>query len=249
MVCPRAISRWLAPALVLVSLVGALPPAHANTDVTPTACGNRDRAMMDPFALYGSEMSFDVQRNGQSVGRHTVTFTRRGDDLIAESRFDVTVRVVGIALYRYTYASTDVWRDGCLVSSRTNIDDDGERVVIEAVREGQDLVIRGPNGTARTRAALVPTNHWYAGVLGDRQVLNTLTGTIDNVAIVDRGPDVKRVNGSNVVVRRYAYTGDLSTEVWYDDQGRWVALHFAGSDGSAIDFVCQRCAVDVSVRR
>jgi hypothetical protein len=245
--------RWrpLAAAIAVAAGISAIAhPASASTDAGSPACeAGGHRPVMDPFVLYGSEMSFDVQRNGESVGRHTVAFARRGGELIAESRFDVTVRVVGIAVYRYTYASTDVWRGGCLISSRTDIDDDGDRSVIEAVREGQELVIRGPSGTVRSRAAIVSTNHWYAGVLGDRQVLNTLTGTIDDVVIVDRGADIKRINGANAPVRRYAYTGALSTEVWYDDHGRWTALRFAGRDGSVIDFVCQRCAADVSARR
>ena len=40
---------------------------------------------------------------------------------------------------------------------------------------------------------------------------------------------------------RYAYTGDLDNEVWYDDVGRWVKMRFKGRDGSTIDYVCRRC--------
>ena len=39
----------------------------------------------------------------------------------------------------------------------------------------------------------------------------------------------------------HAYTGDLSTEVWYDDAGRWVKMRFEAQDGSTIDYVCRRC--------
>ena len=40
---------------------------------------------------------------------------------------------------------------------------------------------------------------------------------------------------------RYAYSGDLKADVWYDDAGRWVKLRFRGRDGSVIEYVCRRC--------
>jgi hypothetical protein len=236
----------VAAAAVVASLAAA---AHASTNSGGGACAGSGRASVDPFALYGPEMNFEIRRGGEPVGRHDVTFERRGADLVVESRFDVAVRVFGVAVYTYTYVSTDVWRDGCLTASRSEIDDDGERTIIEAVREGDKLVVRGPEGTAAAGPAIIPTNHWYAGVLGERQVLNTLTGTVDDVAILDRGPAIKPVNGTPKPVRHYAYTGDLDTEVWYDDRGRWVALAFKGRDGSAIELVCQRCAGETSASR
>jgi hypothetical protein len=44
-----------------------------------------------------------------------------------------------------------------------------------------------------------------------------------------------------VMATRYAYHGDLETEVWYDDFGRWVKMRFAGRDGSTIEYVCTLC--------
>ena len=44
-----------------------------------------------------------------------------------------------------------------------------------------------------------------------------------------------------VMATRYAYSGELQTEVWYDECGRWVKMRFAGRDGSIIDYVCRQC--------
>lgn len=238
------------PAIAVASalLFAGTSLALASTSPTAAVCG-QEEVPIDPLALYGPQMRFEVRRNGEPVGEHTVAFSRRGDTLVAESQFTVTVKMLGIAVYQYTYASTDVWKDGCLVASRSEIDDDGERTIIEAEREGSTLLVRGPAGTASAAPTIIPTNHWNASVLGHRQVLNTLTGSIDDVIIVERGIASKPVNGVVRPVRHYAYTGDLHTEVWYDDAGRWVALRFEGRDGSAIEFVCQRCASDLSVRR
>lgn len=241
-------STGTAIAVAAVLVAAASPAALASTSPTDTDC-REETALIDPFALYGPQMRFEVRRNGEPVGQHIVDFSRRGDTVIAVSRFSVTVKMLGLAVYRYTYVSTDVWEGGCLAASRSQIDDDGERTVIEAERQGPTLLVSGPNGTVTADPTIIPTNHWNPGVLGRHQVLNTLTGTIDDVVIVERGRASRPVNGVARPAHHYAYTGDLHTEVWYDDDGRWVALRFEGRDGSAIEFICQSCAVDASASR
>jgi len=45
----------------------------------------------------------------------------------------------------------------------------------------------------------------------------------------------------DVFATHYVYSGELDTEVWYDDEGRWVKMRFKGRDGSTIEYVCRRC--------
>jgi hypothetical protein len=245
----RVISVAALASAVVWGAMGIGLSAHASLNSDGAGCEQRQSLFRDPFALYGRSMSFEVLRNGAPVGRHDVTFARRGEDLVVDSRFDVTVRFLGMAVYRYAYRSVDVWRGGCLQSLNVEIDEDGVRTTIEARREGEHLIVRGPKGEQRGLATLIPTNHWSAAVLTERQVLNTITGTIDTVVIVDRGETMRPMNGAVRPARHYAYTGDLTTEVWYDGDGRWVGLAFKGQDGSDIEFVCRRCGDDASVRR
>jgi hypothetical protein len=68
-----------------------------------------------------------------------------------------------------------------------------------------------------------------------------LTGRLDKVRIEPREREPIATERGAVMATRYAYTGALSVEVWYDDAGRWVKLQFTGRDGSTIDYVCRRC--------
>lgn len=250
---PRNAVLAMAAATIVTMIAVGAPAAHAANVVSQQGwqrlCHDGGHAIGDPIALYGPVARYEVQRNGEPVGRHVVRFDERGDELVVESRFDLAIRRLGLVLYRFRYVSTEVWRDGCLVSLRAEIDDDGRPAVIEAVRNGDRLTVSGPAGRLSAEAGMIPTNHWYVGALSSRQVLNTLTGGIDNVAIVDRGQTMRRVNGSLRAARHYAYTGDLATEVWYDADGRWLGMSFAGKDGSTIDVVCERCVGEVSARR
>lgn len=201
-----------------------------------------DGRLADPRALYGDEMVFSVLRGGKPVGEHRVAFSRDGDDVVVDVRYKVAIEVLFVTAYRYTYTSRSRWRDGCLVSLEAAVDDDGQRSSVVARADGDGLAIDGPAGVLRADPGVYPTDHWHPGVLGSTQVLNTLTGRINAVRLVERGPATVAVNGGDRPARHFAYTGDLDTEVWYDDRGRWVKLRFRARDGSTIESVCRQCA-------
>ena len=121
------------------------------------------------------------------------------------------------------------------------MDDNGEAFRLSADRTSKDLSMRSSVGTNEFQGNLFPTNHWNLNVLHERRVLNTLTGQINRVRIEARKRERVPTERGEIEATRYAYTGDLQTEVWYDDLGRWVKMRFAGRDGTPIDYVCQRC--------
>ncbi len=205
---------------------------------------NRDWAQpdsVDPFAAYGESIRFRVLRDGEPVGQHTVRFERRGEDLVVRSRFQLEVKVLFVTAYRFSYASTGTWRDGKLVSLSADINDDGKKARVVAEQENGTFRIEGPKGVERASLGIFPTNHWHPGVLDSTRVLNTITGGVNTVQIIDQGPDQVTINGRTAQARHFIYTGDLQNNVWYDADGRWVKMRFQGKDGSTIDYVCEQC--------
>lgn len=215
----------------------------ARTDPVASGCGGARN--VDPLRLYGDQIRFSVLRNGDEVGFHEVAFARSGGDLTVRTIFDVRVRLLGISVYSYRYEANDVWRDGCLVSLRSNTNDNGTRLSVEAVRIGDQLRITGPKGVDTAPASIFPTHHWHPGVIGSSQVLNTITGTVDRVVMVEHGPQPVAIgNVETATARKFAYTGDLTNEVWYDSAGRWVKMRFMAKDGSQIEYRCEACGLD-----
>ena len=94
---------------------------------------------VDPLSLYGSEVKFDVYREGSRIGAHTVRFTRDGDALKVDAVLDLAVRFLGVPVYRYRYESQARWRSNQLVSLDVLVDDDGKRHTIQA-RANADLI-------------------------------------------------------------------------------------------------------------
>ena len=157
------------------------------------------------------------------------------------SEFVLTVKILFITAYNFSYRSQSIWSDGVLSEINVIVDDNGEAFSLNGSRMGDNMLITKGSKNYQTDIPLFPTNHWNAKVLGARRVLNTLTGRVNEVRIVPRGRETVATERGPVPATRYAYTGDLDNEVWYDDVGRWVKMRFKGRDGSTIDYVCRRC--------
>ena len=223
----------------LWSMILAIVPSYAFADIS-----QEFGPASDPLALYGDEIYFDVYRSGEKVGFHQVSFEKSGADLTVRSRFEVEVDVLFFTAFRYLYQSEGKWQGGRLKSLKAEVNDDGETFSVQAQRIGDKTRVETPEGSYLTKASIFPTNHWNPAVLPENQVLNTLTGRINNVKIEPQARETVDTMQGKVPATRFAYSGDLDTEVWYDDGGRWVKMRFKGRDGSMIEYVCRRCQGD-----
>lgn len=199
-------------------------------------------APFDPLAVYGPEHRFTVMRNGAVVGSHRLQFESTADGLSIEAHFELEIPFLFFTAYRYSYRSAAQWQDGRLIRLEAETDDDGDVSRVVAERRGDGKVwISGPKGSLAAPPDLLPTNHWNPDVVTRDTVLNTITGAVNTVEILDLGEvDVQTSSGS-VRARHYRYTGELQNEVWYDANGRWVKMRFPARDGSVIDYICQTC--------
>ncbi len=198
-------------------------------------------SVVDPFALYDGEIAFDVFRNGSKVGAHRTLFARDGAEISVRSTFNLQIDFLFFTAYRFSYQSEGRWRAGHLEKLTAKVDDDGTPFSFETARDGARMKITTGGGVYYDDIPLYPTNHWTANVLSQKRVLNTLTGQINRVSILPAGRETVATERGNVTATRYRYTGDLETEVWYDDARHWVKMRFAGRDGSSIEYVCRRC--------
>jgi hypothetical protein len=216
----------------MMLLNGAAPAAQAS------------KSNFDPLALYGNEIVFDVWRGDERVGRHTVRFQGDDGDLVVETAFDLEISFLFFTAYEYLYRSNARWRDGKLSELRATSDENGEASEVRVFARDGRLVIEGGKDTQSTSPDSFPTNHWNPGVLGKDSVINTISGRVNAVEIRPKGREKIDTPHGTIEATRFAYTGDLETEVWYDDQGRWVKMRFEAKDGSVIDYRCQICRAE-----
>lgn len=210
--------------------------------VAPVFAVAKDHREFDPLAAYGPQIEFEVMRNGDPIGNHTVSFRRSAEGLHVDVEMSLKVRLLGITVYRFAYLSESVWRNGQLAELKAITDDDGEISEVDAVMQDGGLWISGPAGLLKGPAGLFPTDHWHPGVRGSETVINTITGQLAAVAIRQDGAERIATGTGSRAAARHVYSGDLhDIEVWYDNEGRWVRLRFPDKSGGMIDYRCIRC--------
>ncbi len=200
----------------------------------------------DPFSLYGERIYFDVYRNDKRVGAHEVRFRRDGNQIVADSSFDLSLRILGLFTYTYSYQSSEKWENNQLVALNATIDDNGDISSVRVDKTDGQLQVIGPTSQEIGVPDLFPTTHWNSNVVGATQIINTITGSINEVTMVDMGRTEVPAGDTLRPATHFAYQGELSTEVWYDDEGRWVKMRFPGSDGTMIEYRCQVCGHTVA---
>ena len=221
--------------VILLVVLWILPAAASNADVAKGP---------DPLLLYGDEITFDVFRKGERIGRHTVTFFKNtSGELTVTAKFGLKITLLAIPIYQFEYRSSALWLNGRLKRLEARVDDDGEKSAVRAFNNSKTMTILRRNGVLKWNGVLYPTNHWNVGVLCQKRVLNTLNGDISRVQIVAVGRERILAEGTWIEATRYRYSGDIDTTVWYDDSGRWVKMQFPAKGGSTIDYQCTRCGL------
>jgi len=215
-------ARW-APTAVLGGLLALTLPSQASTP-------------------QGQVHRYDILRGETPVGVHDVRLERVGSELRVQSSSRIDVRLLGLNLYRFRYEAQEVWDQSGLLRLAVEVDDDGKPFRLKGRRDGDAFRWTSDAGAGEQRLPLYPTNHWDAGVLRHEQVLNTLTGHLNRVEVRHLGTESLRLPGGQVQAERYRYTGDLSLDAWYSDQGQWLGMQFDGQDGSQIRYLCATCA-------
>jgi Family of unknown function (DUF6134) len=208
---------------------------------------------------YPPQINYAIYRQGQQIGRHTVTFEHKGPVKIVKGDCEVEVRALGVAAYRYSYRSQEEWNGDQLQSLRATTDDNGKRFTVAAERrEGSLVVERTASAPAPTAAladqgyqgpdvshqvlpgSLLPTSGWNFGQVKQNTLLNTENGKVAHVQVTPAGRETVQMPSGSVLATRYRYTGDLQMDQWFDDKGRWVKGTFTAFDGSTIEYILQQ---------
>jgi hypothetical protein len=222
--------------MTAISCLAVSAGALASADTRPASSNT-----FDPLDRYGTGILFEVLRDGNPVGFHRVTFASDAEGLVVNTHFEIKVDFLFFTAYRYSYQSKARWQKDQLVSLDVQVDDDGAKANLRALRGKNGLTVERAETRYTIGQSVYPTNHWHPGVIGEVRVLNTLSGRINDVTIRPSGSEPVTTEAGNVMATRYVYTGDLENEVWYDEDGRWVKMRFLGRDGSTIEYVCRRC--------
>jgi len=181
------------------------------------------------------QIAFAILKDSDPIGQHSVTFERRGEELLVDIAIDIQIRFAFLTLFRYRHENREVWRGGQLVSLDTWTDDDGTDYRVRARSTPAGLRVEGSGGTFVAPKGIIPTSYWNPATIEQTRLLDTQSGRLLEVTIQSFDEEAMSVGSGKIPVRKYAVTGDLNLDVWYTPRGEWTKIAFQAR-GSTIDY-------------
>jgi Family of unknown function (DUF6134) len=165
------------------------------------------------------------------VGRHAITFSCDGDDLVVETVIHGEVRVLMLPLFKRDGRYREVWRGDRLISFDSQLNDNGEEFEVSARLEDDHMVIDRRRGVIEAPATIVSDHPWNFAVLDRPLLFDSRRGKLRHVKVEDAGEETLLIGGREVPARKYQMTGDLERVLWYGKDGAWLQsqLEYGGS--------------------
>lgn len=201
--------------------------------------------VLAPEEAYGETVRYNIYRNGKSVGEHQLQFSRDGNTLLVSVESNIVVTVLKVPVFRFSYRCDEQWTQGTLRSVNSAIKENKKSQTASLNTKDESQMLVDIDGKSHNAALGLTSNHWHPGVIQNDKLFNTLTGRANQYKLTEIGEETLRISNTDVLATRYRYSGQLNSDVWYDNKGRWVKLLFSADDGSAIEY---RLAVPFNAR-
>jgi Family of unknown function (DUF6134) len=172
----------------------------------------------------------DHERFGE-IGRHVITFSCQGDDLLVETKISGEATLLSLPVYTLDADYREVWRGDRLISFESKINDNGERFEVSARAEGDRMVIDRRRGIIEAPVTIVSDHPWNFAVLDRPLLFDARRGKLRQVQVEPAGEGGLLIGGREVAAKKYQMTGDLERMLWYGEDGTWLQaqLEYGGS--------------------
>lgn len=197
--------------------------------------GGRVEALPVPSS---GQLEFEIWRKGRQIGTHTLNFVRAGNRLSVTIAVRIAVFFGPIRLFHYRMDGIEQWPDGQISHINAATNDDGSNEQMRADMTGTGLAVQG-SGISPYIAPpnALPATHWNIAELNGPWI-NPQNGKLFSPHVTPLGEDiVATAGGGTAAGQHYRVSGDVALDLWYDTSRQWLALSFAGKDGSQIRYL------------
>lgn len=199
-------------------LIGALLAAGC--------CGSGVAASVDTCRDTDA-LVFDVTLDGERIGAHSIHFQREAGRLVMQAMTAISVKRLLFTVYQRDYRSREEWRGDELQSVDTSLEENGTRSR-QVVARTADGSVTGLNGTSDVA---FPASYWSLATVRQSRLFDTTNGRVLAVEVRDAGPETVATASGPVLGRRFAVSGELNLELWYDRTGCWLKMRYRPEDG------------------
>ncbi|HEV2550739.1 MAG TPA: DUF6134 family protein [Stellaceae bacterium] len=172
------------------------------------------------------------------IGGYTNLIDRSGEMTTVHSELHLTVKLLGIVVWRQEAFRTEEWRQKRLVAFDGITVTNGKRLEVHGEARGDHFVISAPRGTIEAPATVHPSNPWSAMVLEPGAMMSTSTGEVTTVGVIGGEVQTVDLDGAKRRLRQFDIIGDKHRVVWLDDNRVPVAFR-TEERGAAVDFILE----------
>lgn len=154
----------------------------------PGASSQEQSDPKQPTAIPSTgRLDYDVSRKGEKIGTHSVTFRHDGRHVTIATRTGISVRLLGITLYRFHYEAFEEWADDRLSLLTSRTDNNGKILTVRLARVGTR--IRGTcNGIALdVPADRLPISVWHPDFVHQSIILDQYKCVEQTIRTTDEG--------------------------------------------------------------
>jgi hypothetical protein len=182
-------------------------------------------------------LGFSVLRDGSPIGSHVLGFEPSVEGLVVRVAVDLRIGLGPFTLFRYRHRATETWAGGQVVALESETDDDGETYRVTGRREADGFVVAGSRVQPYVAPAdAMPATHWNRRML-DGPFINTQDGRLMRPRVTELGTEiVPTATGARLAAERFALSGEVTLDTWYEPAPRWAGLRFRAKDGSEIRY-------------
>ncbi len=183
------------------------------------------------------KLTFMATRGTSEIGNHAIEITRSGDVVTVTNETNIAVRILMITAYRFTQRAREVWRGNRLVEFAATTDDDGVKNQIEGKADDRALLIIVDGKPASLPPTIMPASLWNPRLVQQSKLFDTADGRQLSINVKLVGEETVQLHGKATKARRFAFTGDMQRDIWYDQSWTPIQASFlAPKDKSVIKF-------------
>jgi hypothetical protein len=184
--------------------------------------------------------NFRVYLNQDPIGYHNFSVQTHGDAHDLKSVAHYLVKVLFISAYHYDHQATESWGGDCLHSLESISDDDGTAYTVHGHGDEHGFDVDTTKGHYSVSGCAMSFAYWNPVMLQQTHLINPETGEDVAITINHVGEESVQVRHAPVHAQRYhLHSAKLEIDLWYSDQGEWLALESALEKGRRLRYVIE----------
>ena len=183
-----------------------------------------------------NRIEFDIYRNNKHIGKHIFSFEKLNNQLTVKSDINFEIKKLGVLLYKYHVAGTEVYEDGILVKFNSKTDDNKKKKYVNMYLEGKDYIVDGSSYKGKVPSDYVIGTWWNHIIVEATAQISAVSGRIIKQKVTFLGKEQITIGDKTYETLHFNFSSTdnklkknkrLNTDIWYDDKNlNWVKATF-----------------------